>query len=228
MDWNNDGKTDLISGDSKGGVWIYINTGTKEKPVLAAGKQVEADGKPITASTKTYKVVNGRYTVDKVIPGSSKLAEIYSKIHMADWDGDGLKDLLIGHNSTIIFYKNAGTKTKPVLKAPVTIDPPEGKFSSRPSPYVVDWDGDGKRDLLVSSEPRTLSFYRNVGTAKAPKLGKAQAVVLTGDGFEKGYRNRIEVVDWNNDGKLDILAGNFYSDRTTRTNGGNVWLFLAK
>ena len=228
MDFNNDGKLDIISGDTKGNVWIYINLGTKGKPELAAGVQVQADGKPITASRKTYKKVGGQYKVDKIIPGSSKLAEVYSKIHMADWDGDGLKDLLIGHSNTIIFYKNAGTKSKPVFKAPVTIDPPEGKFASRPSPYVVDFDGDGKKDLLVATEPRKLAFYRNVGTAKTPKLGPAVEVVLKGDGFEKGYRNRIEVVDWNNDGKMDILAGNFYSDSKTRTNGGNVWLFLGK
>ena len=228
MDFNNDGKLDIISGDTKGSVWIYINLGTTDKPKLAAGKQVEADGKPITASRKTYKVVGGQNKVDKIIPGSSKLAEVYSKIHLADWDGDGLKDLLIGHNSTVIFYKNAGTKAKPVFKAPVTIDPPEGKFASRPSPYVVDFDGDGKKDLLVSTEPRKLAFYRNVGTAKAPKLGKAVEIVLKGDGFEKGSRNRIEVVDWNNDGKLDILVGNFYSDRQPRKMGGNVWLFLGK
>jgi hypothetical protein len=228
VDFNNDGKTDIISGDTTGSVWIYINVGTKEKPELAAGKQVEADGKAITASRKTYKKVGGQYKIDKIIPGSSKLAEVYSKIHMADWDGDGLQDLLIGHSSTIIFYKNAGTKSKPVFKAPVTIDPPKGGFASRPSPYVVDFDGDGKKDLLVATEPKKLAFYRNVGTAKAPKLGKAVEIVLKGDGFEKGYRNRIEVVDWNNDGKMDILAGNFYSDRAAKTNGGNVWLFLGK
>ncbi|MBT3200742.1 MAG: VCBS repeat-containing protein [Phycisphaerales bacterium] len=228
MDYNNDGKLDIISGDSAGNVWIYINLGTTDKPKLAAGKKVHADGKPISASRKTYKKDGGRYVVDKIIPGSSKLAEVYTKIHLADWDGDGLKDLLIGHSSTIIFYKNAGTKSKPVFKAPVTIDPPKGGFASRPSPHVVDFDGDGKKDLLVSTEPRKLEFYRNVGTAKAPKLGKAVEIVLKGDGFEKGSRNRIEVVDWNNDGKMDILVGNFYSDRQTRKMGGNVWLFLGK
>jgi len=219
---------DLISGDTKGNVWMYLNVGATGKPELAAGLRDEADGKPIGPARRTYKMVNGRRTIDKTIPGSDKLAEVYSKIHMADWDGDGLKDLLIGHKSTIVFYKNAGTKSKPVFKAPVTIDPPEGKYALRPSPYVVDFDGDGKKDLLVSTEPRKLTFYRNIGTARAPKLGKASVLELTGDGFEKGYRNRIEVVDWNNDGKLDILVGNYYSDRQTRTSGGNLWLFLGK
>ncbi len=47
--------------------------------------------------------------------------------------------------------------------------------------------------MLVATEPKKLAFYRNVGTAKAPKLGPAVEIALKGDGFEKGYRNRIEV-----------------------------------
>ena len=38
-------------------------------------------------------------------------------------------------------------------------------------------------------------------------------------------------MDWNNDGKLDILLGDFYSrknDDGKRTAGGNVWLFLGE
>ncbi len=37
-----------------------------------------------------------------------------------------------------------------------------------------------------------------------------------------GSRWRIDVADWNNDGKKDILMGN-YSQRT-----GNIWVFLGK
>jgi hypothetical protein len=35
-------------------------------------------------------------------------------------------------------------------------------------------------------------------------------------------------MDWNNDGKLDLLVGNYYYDRTgeTRVSGGNIWLYL--
>lgn len=226
MDWNNDGKTDLIAGDTKGSVWLFLNTGTKRKPELAGGVRVEADGKPITASQKHYKKVDGKYVVDRVTVGSHKLAEKYTKIHMADWDGDGLKDLLVGHSSTIIIYKNAGTKSAPRFLAPVLIQTPEGKFPSRPSPYVVDWDGDGKRDLLVGTERAKVYFHRNVGTDQAAKLAKGELLKLTGDGFQNGYRCRIEVTDWNNDGKLDILAGNFYSSK--RPMGGNIWLFLGQ
>ena len=71
MDYNNDGKIDLISGDTKGNVWVFLNVGTKRRPELAAGTRVEAGGKAITA-------------------GASALAGKYAWLHMGDWDADGL------------------------------------------------------------------------------------------------------------------------------------------
>ncbi len=42
------------------------------------------------------------------------------------------------------------------------------------APFVVDWDGDGKRDLLVGQfGSGKLRIHRNVGTKGAPKLESA-------------------------------------------------------
>ena len=110
MDWNNDGKKDLIAGDTEGNVWLFLNTGTRREPRLAKGKRVEADGKAIKGQRKTYKRVGGQLVVDKVISGNHPLAEVYSKIHMADWDGDGLKDgeLILSGTLTIGATHNFG------------------------------------------------------------------------------------------------------------------------
>jgi len=169
---------------------------------------VEADGKVISPAFRT---------------GSYELADVYSKIHVADWNGDGLKDLLVGHNDRIILYKNIGSKSSPKLTAPVKIN---GNFPSRPSPYIVDWDHDGKNDLLVGSDEAKVFFYRNVGTNKEPKLAIGKQLILKGIN-PIGYRYRVAVTDWNNDGKLDLLVGNYYSEGTSR-NGGNIWLFLGE
>ncbi|MFC1587069.1 FG-GAP repeat domain-containing protein [Planctomycetota bacterium] len=230
MDYNNDGKNDLLAGDSAGNVWIFINNGSKKAPELAAGKKVEADGKAITASRRKYKKEGGRRVPDGITLGSHELAQIYSKVHMADWDGDGLKDLLVGHDTNIIFYKNQGTKTAPKFAAPAKIPTKRGQFPRRPSPYVVDWDGDGVNDLLVGSDAAKVYFYRNTGSNTKPQLATSDILDLKGDGFNGCYRCRIEVTDWNNDGKKDVLVGNYSSSQKDgkRYSGGNIWLFLGK
>lgn len=214
MDYDNDGKLDILAGDTKGNVWIFTNVGTKAEPKLAKGVRVKAGGKPITAADKADK--------DSIIG-------TYSKLHFADWNGDDLRDILIGQNGKagreIVFYKNIGTQTEPKFEKPVPIELPEHKMS-RPSPYVIDWDGDGVPDLLCGTERAQVIFFKNKGTAKSPKLAKGSELKLEGADFDKSYRCRIDVTDYNNDGKLDLLVGNFYSYK--KPMGGNIWLFLAE
>lgn len=207
MDWNNDGIKDLISGDTKGSVWVFINTGTKEKPVLAEGVQFRAAGKIITR-------------------GSHELAGPYSKLHYADWDGDGLRDLLIGQSSNIVFYKNVGNESEPEFNDPVELTNSDGSFPSRSSPYVIDWDEDGKKDMVIGTENGNVFFYRNIGTEKSPELANAEEIELEFREVERSYRHRLEITDWNNDGKIDILVGDRY--RNSDSNGGYIWLFLGR
>lgn len=228
MDWNDDGKLDLISGDTKGQVWLFVNVGTRTEPKLAEGVRVEAAGKPIEGAQKTYKQVDGKYVVDKVTGGNHKLADVYSKLHFADWDGDGLKDLLIGQSSDILLYKNVGTKAAPKFADPVALTIPGKDKPERWGPCVYDWDADGTQDLLVGTEDGKVIFYRNKGTKTNPELAEGKTLDLKGiPPEEKGYRWRIAITDWNNDGKPDLLMGNFYSGKGQKA-GGNVWLFLGK
>ena len=240
VDWNSDGKKDLIAGDARGNVTLFLNVGTDRQPELEKGQLVEADGKPISGQSQTYKeivktrkfrsalvVVSRTTVVDKTIPASHELAEGNSRIHVADWDGDGLKDLLVGHMRTIILYKNVGTQSAPRLQAPVLIEPPEGSFPCTPSPYVVDWDGDGRKDLLVGGEGPRCAFYRNAGSNEKPKLAAGKRLDFTEPAGGAGYVWRLEVTDWNNDGKKDLLVGNRWYDAKP-SSGGNIWLFLAE
>ncbi len=231
MDFDDDGILDLVAGDTSGQVWIFKNTGTRAKPVLAEGSPLQAGGKTIRGKEAIYKQVNGQYVVDKTTVHNSELAEIYSKLHVADWNGDGLKDVLVGAERTIVLYANVGQKGKPEYMPPVLIEAPEGQFPMRPSPFVVDWDDDGKPDLMVGVESGPMVWYRNEGDARNPKLGAKQVINLQGDGFEQSYRLRLTVTDWNNDGKKDLLVGNFFSRHETGQQskmGGNVWLFKGK
>jgi hypothetical protein len=195
VDWSHSGKLDLVSGAGGGGIWLFRNTGTRQNPVLAAGVKVEAHGKPIAGC-----------------------AGDDSHIHVADWDGDGLRDLLVGRWTALLFYKNVGTPSEPRFAAPTEIKCPVGEFPGRPTPCVADLDGDGKPGLILGSVELPILFCRNIGTAQNPRLGPPQPLALKGDHFDEGWRYAVTVTDWNGDGKPDLLVGA----------GGNVWLFLGK
>ena len=78
---------------------------------------------------------------------------------MADWDGDGLADLLVGSGSGAVqWFRNSGTRTAPKLAKPVELAAAAGREfnvkklvapATRTKPAVADWNGDGRPDLLV-------------------------------------------------------------------------------
>ena len=73
------------------------------------------------------------------------------KIDIADWDGDGLPDLM-ANSTSVHWMRNEGTHdglTVLVDKGSLT----ETKLAGHTtSPTTVDWNGDGKRELLIGAE----------------------------------------------------------------------------
>lgn len=235
VDFDEDGKKDIVSGDSPGQISFFKNIGTLKRPNYDLGTKVKSNGKVITAPVKTYtKDKDGKYRAKVVTPGSHELAEKYSKIDIADWNGDGLLDILVGHSAQqFVVYYNVGEKGAPKYSTPCVVKPKEGNFPSRPSPHVADWDQDGVKDLLVGSETGEIYFYKNRGTNKKPLLVSGIQLKAGGKVIKEGSRARLDVMDWNNDGKLDLVVGNYFSVKDPeaprgRRSGGNLWLYLQK
>src|SRR5262249_39106999 len=78
---------------------------------------------------------------------------------VADWDGDGLADLIVGSgDGSVSLYRNTGTDKAPKLAARVELVSAGETFDSipnnpgrgmRPKVCVADGTGDGRPDLLL-------------------------------------------------------------------------------
>ncbi len=83
-DWDGDGDLDLLVGAEDGSVSLYRNTGSAKSPELAAGVQL---------------VPQGQIEYGPQAPKEPRRG-IRSKICVADWNGDGRLDLLVGDVAT--------------------------------------------------------------------------------------------------------------------------------
>jgi len=163
--------------------------------------------------------------------------------HAVDWDGDGRTDLLLGARHGEVFLARNDGKG---FAEPVQLEA-GGKPLKAPSadagPHAADWDGDGDLDLLVGDDKGRVTLYRNEGTRTEPKLAAGETLIPERGGRfvqercklseECAMRAKPWVVDWNGDGKPDLLVGDFHDHRTADRTGnehmhGWVWLYLRK
>lgn len=197
MDWNEDGKKDLILGEYDGSIRIYINTNLDEDPVFDGFTYLQAAGSKFDCGS-------------------------YSVPHIVDWNSDGKKDVLCGDDiGRIWVLVNTGTNAAPSFDSTsfasnglIPLD-----VGYRASPTVTDWDFDGKKDLLVSEMNGKVYFFSNTGTETNPIFASSEFLMVNGTQLDIGSTARIDLVDWDEDGILDLIAGEY---------NGYVYLFQAE
>lgn len=118
---------------------------------------------------------------------------------VADWNNDGKKDLVVGQaNGAVQLFVNVGSEVAPAFGAGDDLILPVGLDAA---PAVVDFDGDGNKDLLVGDVSGQVNFYRNIGPDAAPAFDGSKQTVL-----DAGVAAVPFPVDWDADGDLDILV----------------------
>jgi WD40 repeat protein len=195
VDWNNDGKKDLIVGDTDGKVRIYLNTGTDASPVFNGFTYLQAGDADFTSYGHTAPCI-------------------------VDWNNDGKKDILCGGAGGCVYLMlNTNSYASPAF-GPATLVQNAGTditFLGHPStPLVADWNGDGKKDLLSGSSDGNVYYFENQGTDSNPTFNGYTLLAAGGTNINVGYYPRLDVVDWDGDGVKDLLVG---------CAGGNVWFF---
>ncbi len=210
--WNGDDLPDLVVGEgggtSPGKVRVYLNLGTATQPAFDSYFYAQSNG------------------ADLSVTASGCLGAFPRVVY---WDGDARKDLLIGLASgKVRIYLNTGTDDAPTFDggAYLQVGEPGAKVdisvSARATPSAVDWNSDGKKDLVIGAYDSSIYIFINEGTDAAPDFRTQTQAQFNGTMLlVPGSRSSPAVTDLNGDGKKDLLAGNvngqlfFYSNSGT-------------
>ena len=182
VDWNNDNVLDLLMGEEEGGLILFKGRHSKREPRFHTGRDVPD------------------------IAGS-----MYPCPEMVDWNNDGLPDVLLGdRDGTLRLFLNAGEPGRPQFSAPRQVTGLNGHLldAGRLShPHVTDWNGDRRKDLVVGNDDGDILVWTNVGTDASPLFERCERLTDGGGELVCGVHPVIDIVDWNGDGNLDLLAG---------------------
>ncbi|MFQ6614778.1 MAG: FG-GAP-like repeat-containing protein, partial [Fidelibacterota bacterium] len=149
-------------------------------------------------------------------------AGLYAFPALADVDGDGDYDLALGRdNSGLEFYLNTGSASSPVWSSNASYFNGLGNDHYFISPTLTDLDGNGLLDLIYGHYGGPLQYYRNTGTGTNPQW--TQDLNLFGGVLDVGGASNPFLVDFDNDGDLDLFSGQNLGNILYYRNIGNAW-----
>ena len=223
VDWDGDGDEDLVAGDTAGYINFLENLDGGDPPSWAPPRYLSADGEIIRIQAGPNGSIQG--------PCEAKWG--YTVLDVADWNHDGLEDIVINSIwGKVLWYENTGTHAAPELAQaqPVEVEwegaapkpawnwwTPEGKqlvTQWRTSPVVIDLNGDGLNDLVMLDHEGYLAFFERRRSGDRLDLLPGKHIFLdekggplrlnAGDAGKSG-RRKLTLADWDQDGKIDIL-----------------------
>ncbi len=203
VDWDGDGAVDIVCGNSEGRILFFRNAGTNAQPSFDSGTPIEAGGRPIH--------IQPGYRGDIQGPGEARWG--YVSPNVVDWNGDGLPDILLGDSlGRHVIYINHGTRRRPKLapESPLYLDGLDlhGTWRVRPGVGLLD----GRMVYIANDDDDEFHLYRRLDDYNLRDGGKLRmedgsAIRANFLGAGGTGRSKIELVDWDGDGRMDLLVG---------------------
>jgi len=224
VDWDDDGDLDLVQG-YQSYLRLMRNIGTTREPVFEPPVFIEADGSRL--QMLNHLDPDADPPVHWGPQGPAELKYGWLVPSMIDFDGDGDLDLFVtSQRWQVMYFENVGTRSAPRFAKgrEVRCDGNPHEFSWRSKVSLGDIDGDGKPELVVTSDEDN-SFYPYRQAIDQPdenalELIRADAPLQLEDGQPvQGWHggqnnngdNHSQLVDWDGDGDLDLLNGTLYA-----------------
>ena len=224
VDWDGDGDEDLVVGDTAGYLSFVENLDGGDPPQWAPPVYLEAGG----ATIRIQAGPNGS------IQGPCEAKWGYTVLNAADWNGDGLPDIVINSIwGEVLWYENVGTRSAPRLAPAQPVEVawegpapkpawfwwnPRGNqlvTQWRTTPFVTDLNGDGLADLVMLDQEGYLAFFERRKARDRIELLPSRRVFFTEDGKPlrlnereagKSGRRKLVLADWDGDGRRDLLV----------------------
>ena len=200
------------------GQYINIGGGIEEQP----------DGMLLITGNAEFKNEDGKSFVDyhgQILQNTDEhpiaITGTASATHAVDWDDDGDMDILVGDiGGSVYLLENVVEGDGFEFEEHVCVQAAgeDLAVSGDAGPWTCDWDGDGQRDLLVGASDGSVTWYRNLGEEGQPRLAAGEILVAAvgsqwGENLPKGptrgQRAKVCTTDWNGDGLLDLLLGDY-------------------
>lgn len=193
VDFNQNGQLDLILPSANGELVWFKNEGTVASPSFAY--------------QRTFKlpVQNGQNVSGVASP------------RLVDWNGNGTLDLLLGTEQGEV-YLFQGRRVREGAEQILQFGSGRRLQSNlgviettkHAAPFAVDWNSNGQLDLLVGNGDGTIDLYLAQPNGVFDYQGELEATYRNffGNPSLLVGRNAVPLVlDWNHNGKLDLLTG---------------------
>lgn len=201
-DFDGDGDLDIICGEFVDGLTWFENVGTRESPVFAPGRSL--------CNKKGERIA---FHVQMIVPVCT------------DFDGDGYPDLIVGdEDGRVAWLRNTGglSHSMPIFEGPIYFRQKADlvKFGALSTPCCVDWDGDGRLDIVSGNSAGEIALIRNISEGKDLSWAEPELLTVKGEPFrimagesgsiqgpaerKWGYTT-LSAGDFNGDGRCDVV-----------------------